>query len=136
MVTTFVIADDNAAVRSAVALMLTQRLGLQIAGEAADLPALTSLCANLHPDLVLLDWELPGFDHPRVNLASLRAACPGVRVVVLSTLSESCLAAQAEGADAVILKSEAPAAVTAILARLAGCCPDNPPFDIEWIDRQ
>jgi DNA-binding NarL/FixJ family response regulator len=135
MVTTFVIADDNTAVRSAMALMLTTRLGLRIAGEAADLPALTSLCANLHPDLVLLDWELPGFDHTRTSLSSLRACCPGVKVVVLSTRIESCLAAQEEGADAVIPKTEAPAAVAAILARLAGCCPGDPPFDIEWIDR-
>jgi len=139
MVTTFVIADDNTAVRSAMALMLTQRLGLRIAGEAADLTTLASLCTSLHPNLVVLDWELPGFDHTFTSLVTLRAGCAGVKVVVLSTHSESCLKALEEGADAVILKTETPAAVAAILTHLIGCCPGDPDdskFDIEWFDRR
>jgi CheY-like chemotaxis protein len=56
------IVDDSIAVREAVRGLVTDQLGLEVCGEAADgLGALEQL-ANLCPDLILLDMAMPGMN--------------------------------------------------------------------------
>ena len=54
------LADDNRDSRSALALLLGTRLDASIVGEATTMEALLKQAAVTHPDVVLLDWELPG----------------------------------------------------------------------------
>lgn len=55
--------------------------GFAVVGEAADGPAALSMLAVTHPDIVLLDIQLPGIDG--FEVADLLAAQPTPPVVVL-----------------------------------------------------
>ncbi|MCZ7674175.1 MAG: response regulator transcription factor [Chloroflexi bacterium] len=54
------LADDQMRVRSALRLLLEQEPGFQVVGEAADATGLLLAATEKAPDLLLLDWELPG----------------------------------------------------------------------------
>jgi len=70
------------------------------------------------PDLVLLDWELPGLAGPRL-LITLRATCPDLLVIVLSGRPGAQRAALAAGADAFASKSDPPERLLAATGRVA-----------------
>jgi DNA-binding NarL/FixJ family response regulator len=77
------IADDQPQVRSALRLFLQQKLGVSAVDEASDLEQAMELIEAGYPDLVLLDWELPGHSGAAA-LAGLRMASPGSTVIALS----------------------------------------------------
>ena len=54
------LADDQAKARSALRLLLEQEPGLSVVGEATETEDLLAQVQRTQPDLVLLDWELPG----------------------------------------------------------------------------
>jgi DNA-binding NarL/FixJ family response regulator len=114
------IADDQPQVRSALRLLLKQEPGVTVVGEAEDTQQALELAAGQRPDLVLLDWELPGpwAAQPLKNagqhlLPALRARCPQVKVVALSGRPEARQAALAAGADAFVSKGDPPERVLA-----------------------
>jgi DNA-binding NarL/FixJ family response regulator len=114
------IADDQPQVRSALRLLLKQEPGVTVVGEAEDTQQALELAAGQRPDLVLLDWELPGpwAAQPLKNagqclLPALRAQCPQVKVVALSGRPEARRAALAAGADAFVSKGDPPERVLA-----------------------
>jgi DNA-binding NarL/FixJ family response regulator len=112
------LADAQPEVRSSLRLLLVD-LNMQVVGEATDWPAVLAQAAATHPDLLVVDWELPaGFG--AAPLAELRLACPGVRVVALSSQLEARQAALSAGADAFISKGEAPDRVAERLRTAAG----------------
>ena len=113
------LADDQPRVCSALRLLLEQEPGLTVVGEAAESDALLAQVAALHPDLVLLDWELPDAngagpvrpDDPGSGahlFALLRRRCPDLRVVALSGRHEARRAAQEAGVDAFVSKGDPP----------------------------
>lgn len=53
------IVDDVAAVREALRLLLSEEPSIEVVGEAADGEEALVRAAALHPDLVLLDLEMP-----------------------------------------------------------------------------
>ena len=101
------IADDQPQVRSALKLLLRQEPGAIIVGEAADVEEALELASKQQPDLVLLDWELPGWGSSAA-LVRLRAARPGLVVIALSGLPEARWAALDAGADAFVSKGDPP----------------------------
>ena len=114
------IADDQPQVRSALRLLLKQEPGVTVVGEAEDTQQALELAAGQRPDLVLLDWELPGpwSAGPLKNagqrlLPALRARCPRVTVVALSGRPEARQAALDAGADAFVSKGDPPERVLA-----------------------
>lgn len=122
-----VIADDSPEVRSALRLLLEQLADYEIVGDVADAPALLSACETARPDVVLLDWELPGaqvFEHDaplRYGAASaLKALLPSARIVALSVLPQVVDEALADGADAFVCKSDPPRKLIEALDRLRG----------------
>jgi DNA-binding NarL/FixJ family response regulator len=54
------VADDQAAVRSALRWLLNEEPGISVVGEAIRVEDLLAQAGDIQPDLVLLDWELPG----------------------------------------------------------------------------
>jgi DNA-binding NarL/FixJ family response regulator len=103
--TRILLADDNQNLRSALALLLETRLGATIVGEASTMERLLEQAAITHPDVVLLDWELPG--KPEADrIVVVRSVAPGVQVVVISARPES--ASLAVGADAFVNKIDPP----------------------------
>lgn len=59
-------------------------LDLDVVGDAASGPEGVALCAQLEPDIVLMDLRMPGGDGVEATRQIL-AAHPGTRVVVLTT---------------------------------------------------
>lgn len=101
------LADDDVEVRRALRLMLEQRLGLRVAGEAAHTHGLASLVESTQADIVLIDWELPS----KVDawlIADLHRLLWRPVVIITSCQSDAKDAALAAGADAFADKSEPP----------------------------
>lgn len=111
------LADDQAEVRSALRLLLEQEAEVIIVGEAAAAEPLLGQIAAAHPDVILLDWELPGCTQPGW-LAGLRTGCPDLRVVALSGRPEARAASLASGVTAFVSKGEAPERLLAVLQQL------------------
>lgn len=97
-------ADDQADVRSALRLLLTQQPGVVVVGESADSSATLTLAELTEPDVLLLDWELPGMP-PRTLLRLLRCLSPALRVVAMSSRPEAAAAALDCGASAFVSKA-------------------------------
>lgn len=112
------IADDSAAVCSALELALSGQEGIELVGVAADWTELGDLVGVSQPDVVLLDWGLPGNDGA-ARLRALRLACPVVRVVALSACPGDRQAALLAGADAFVSKADHPDRLHAVLRTLA-----------------
>jgi len=111
------LADDQAKVRSAMRLLLEQEPDVDVLGEAVDATGLLDWVKATSPDLVLLDWELPGFGRERI--ATLRELCPAVVVIALSGQPEARQAALTAGADGFVSKGDPP---EQLLAAIDRCC--------------
>jgi CheY-like chemotaxis protein len=99
------VVDDAEDLRMLLRLRIEARSGLTVVGEAADGVAAVELASELQPDLVMLDLAMPRMDGLEA-LPLIRAAVPGVRVVVLSGFNQSTLADKAleAGADHYVVK--------------------------------
>jgi len=112
------LADDQSKVRSALRLVLEQQPGVSILGEAVDITGLLDWVRVTCPDVVLLDWELPGLGADRL-LPTLRELCPRLKVIALSGRPEARQAALAAGVDAFVSKGDPP---ERLLAAVNDCC--------------
>jgi len=101
------LADDQRKVRSALHLLLEQQADLSVVGEAADAETLLLSAEVIDPDLLLLDWELPGQQQIDL-LPGLRKCCPNLAVIALSGQPEARQAALTAGADAFVSKGDPP----------------------------
>ncbi len=77
-----VVVDDHERMRWAVGQLLNVA-GCVVVGEAADGPSGVAVTLELAPDVLVVDWRLPGLDGLAVA-ARVRAALPGVRVVLFT----------------------------------------------------
>jgi DNA-binding NarL/FixJ family response regulator len=102
-----ILLADNRKVRLALRVLLEQTAGLTIVGEAANAQDLLAQTSAARPDLVLLDWALPGL-HDNGTLRALRQICPDTSVIVLSGRPEAQKPALAAGASAFVSKVEPP----------------------------
>ena len=105
--TRILVADGDARVRSALQTLLQQEPTQIAVRESEDIGSLALQIKQFKPDLILLDWELPG--RPA---AALLFALHGLdyqpKVIVLSTRPESETDALAVGADAFVCKGDPP----------------------------
>jgi len=111
------VADDQPKVRFALRVLLERQPGLKVVGEAADADDLLAQIETACPDLVLLDWELPGLAGGDL-LSALRGVCPDLFIIALSGRLEVRRAALEAGADAFVYKCDPP---ERLLAAIADC---------------
>jgi two-component system response regulator DesR len=102
-----IIADSDARARSAIAMLLRQEPGPLWIGEASDLESLLVTVQLQVPDLIFLEWGLPG-QPAAAALFALSGAGRRSRVIVLDSPSAACTGALAAGASAVVGKDQPP----------------------------
>ena len=78
-----VIVEDNDVFRETLQLLLSLRPELDVVATAADGDAAVAVCREHAPDVVLMDYRLPGLDGVQATAAVLEAS-PGTAVICLS----------------------------------------------------
>ena len=78
------LAEDQSMVRGALAALLGMEPDLEVVGEVARGDEVVAMAERLHPDVALLDIEMPGLDGLSAA-AVLRTRLPDCRVLILTT---------------------------------------------------
>jgi NarL family two-component system response regulator YdfI len=81
------IADDHLIIRQGLRLIIETESDFEIIGEAGDGAEAVNLCAQAHPDVVLMDLRMPGMDG-LTAIEKLRSEQPEIAVVILTTYNE------------------------------------------------
>jgi two-component system, NarL family, response regulator LiaR len=116
------VVDDHAVVRSGLATFLMAFDDLEYVGEAADGREAIQKCAQLLPDVVLMDLIMPEMDGASATRV-IRERWPGIQVLILTSFKEDDLVQGALQAGAIgyLLKNASIADLgTAIRSAYAG----------------
>jgi DNA-binding NarL/FixJ family response regulator len=77
------LVEDNHVFREALEMLLSLRSDVEVVASVEDGNDVVSLCREYEPDVVVMDYRLPGLDGVQAT-AALRQACPDVAVVCLT----------------------------------------------------
>jgi len=99
------IADDHPIVREGLSAVLETQPDFEIVGEASSGAQAVERAAELRPDVILLDLELPVMDGVAA-LRAIRAADPAAKVIIFTAFDtdERILGAVQAGAQGYLLK--------------------------------
>jgi DNA-binding NarL/FixJ family response regulator len=102
-----VIVEDNKVFREALELLLGLRSDLVVVASVPDGEEAVGACREHAPDVVLMDYRLPGLDGVEATRA-LRERCPEVSVVALTASAnrEEMQALRDAGAVACLTKDQ------------------------------
>ncbi|GAA1148521.1 response regulator transcription factor [Ornithinicoccus hortensis] len=115
------LADDHAAIRSGLRLMLESGGGIEVVAEAADGAAAVTNARALRPDVVLMDLRMPGTDGITATRQIVDEGLAQVLVLTTYDLDEYVFGALRAGAVGFLLKTvEADALVDAVRRVAAG----------------
>jgi NarL family two-component system response regulator YdfI len=81
------VADDHLIIRQGMRLILETEDDFEMIGEASDGAEALRQCADLHPDVVLMDLRMPGMDG-LTAIENLYKTQPEIAVVILTTFNE------------------------------------------------
>jgi DNA-binding NarL/FixJ family response regulator len=100
-----VVADDQTAIREALATMLDLLADIDVVGTAADGHQAVERVAELRPDVLLTDLRMPVMDGAQAT-AAITEQVPGTAVILLTTYDdeESILSALQAGARGYLTK--------------------------------
>jgi DNA-binding NarL/FixJ family response regulator len=104
--TNVLLVDDNTMFREMMTIALRRCPEIQVVGEAANAAECVDRSGQLRPDIVLLDYRMPGVGSFRALIERIRAVS-GARVLVLSGLRQRAIAqaAAAGGGSGYVLKT-------------------------------
>ncbi len=94
------IADDHVLVRTGLKFFLAAFDDLELVGEGANGHEAIQLCAELRPDVVLMDLLMPGMNGATA-IHAIRERWPQVRVIALTNFQEAELVQEALQAGAI-----------------------------------
>jgi two-component system, NarL family, response regulator LiaR len=94
------IVDDHAVVRSGLGAFLSVYEDLELVGEAGGGAQAIKICAEICPDVVLMDLVMPDVDGATATRA-IRGACPETQVIALTSFREDDLVQGALQAGAI-----------------------------------
>ncbi|WP_417220762.1 response regulator [Arthrobacter sp.] len=112
------LADDHAAIRVGMRMVIETQPGLTVVGEAADGAKAVDMARVLRPDVVLMDLRMPVVDGIRATREITRAGWSKVLVLTTFDHDSYLFGALRAGADGFLLKSAEPAEITAALQRV------------------
>jgi DNA-binding NarL/FixJ family response regulator len=117
---TVLLADDHPLIRKGFRLVLNAEPDIEVAGEAGDGATAVSLCAELRPDVVLMDVRMPGRDGIAATRDILAAGLPS-KVLILTTfdLDDYVYAGLRAGASGFLLKDTQPEGLVAAIHTIA-----------------
>ncbi|MCA5891995.1 response regulator transcription factor [Isoptericola sp. NEAU-Y5] len=113
------IADDHAAIRAGLRLLLDAADDVDVVGEAADGTSAVANARSLRPDVVLMDLRMPGVDGIDATRAIRAEGLAEVLVLTTFDLDEYVDGALRAGAAGFLLKSAEPAALLDAVRRVA-----------------
>lgn len=96
------LVDDQPSVRMGLRMRLSLESDVTIVGEAGDGEAALSLAQTLHPDVIVMDVQMPRMDGISAT-AALRSIAPGTSVVLLSLYDDDATRARGQAAGALAL---------------------------------
>jgi two-component system, NarL family, nitrate/nitrite response regulator NarL len=120
------LVDDHALVRRGIATYLAACPDIEVVGEAEDGVQAVAKAAELLPDLILMDIQMPIMDGVEAT-RRIKAAHPYLKIVMLTAIEEdrNLFDAIKAGAHGYLLKSMAP---DEFLARLRGISQGEAPI--------
>jgi two-component system, NarL family, response regulator DesR len=101
------LVEDNDVFRQALELLLGMQAGLEVVGAVAEGTGVVAAAHELRPDVVVMDFRLPGMDGVEAT-AALKAALPEIAVVCLtaSASPRELEALEAAGAEVCLRKDQ------------------------------
>lgn len=131
------IADDQSLIRSGLSMVIGAAPDMEVVGEAIDGVEAVALAESLHPDVVLLDVQMPRLDGIEAT-HQITSAAVGVHVIILTTFDNDTYAFGGieAGASGFLLKdSTGEDILSAVRAVAAGDAVLTPRITAEMIRR-
>lgn len=112
------IADDESVVRETLSVYVGTTEDMEIVGTAADGRSAVQMALNLHPDIVLMDIQMPRVNGVEATAEILRVL-PSLKVVMITTFTtaDAVLPALRAGALGYVLKSDPPERILSTVRR-------------------
>ena len=112
-----VLATGETDLRLSMELLLSEEPGLKILGGASTPEGFLALVKSTCPDLVLLDWDLPGCPVEEV-LGQIKGLKEQPKLIILGRRQRAKKAALKAGADVYVVKGDPPEHLLAAIKQL------------------
>jgi two-component system response regulator DesR len=77
------LVEDNDGFRTALELLLDLRPDVEVVAAVSDGNAAVAACREHHPDVVLMDYRMPGMDGVQAT-AAIHSAMPEIKVIAFT----------------------------------------------------
>ncbi len=115
-----VVVDDHALFRRGLVGLLAEMPGFEVVGQAGDGQAALPVIDRVHPDVVLLDLNMPAMDGiATLHALKERKQCPRVLMLTISQDDADLIDAIHAGADGYLLKNTEPEDLRKAILRVA-----------------
>jgi two-component system cell cycle sensor histidine kinase/response regulator CckA len=115
-----ILADDHPIIRQGIKKILSENPDLEVIGEAGDGQEALELVKRAHPDLALLDIQMPRLNGLEAAY-KIKQCCPRVKALILTMHKEDAYLAQARevGVDGFVLKDDVDQVLLAAIEALS-----------------